>query len=109
MDKRDDAGIAVLRQELAAAVRAAGADRLVCVHHQCFREWGKLATGGVPVQHYMSVLAEALGVAQPDRYHTYWEQRDPDAAVEQARSEWSSWGLGEEEARTIARRIFGRK
>lgn len=109
MDKRDDAGIAQLRTELADALRAAGADRLVCVHHQCFREWGKLASEGAPVQHYMSVLAEGLGVAQPDRYHKYWEQRDPDAAVQQARGEWSTWGLSEDEARTIARRAFGRK
>ena len=108
MDKRDDAGIASLKKELAAAIQTAGADRLVCVHHQCFREWGKLASDGVPVQHYISVLAEALDVAQPDRYHAYWEQRDPDAAVEQARGEWSSWGLSEDQARTIARRIFGR-
>jgi hypothetical protein len=96
------------REELAAAARDAGADRIVCEHHQCIREWGKLATESLPVQHYLSVLAEALDVAAPDRFHDHWRERDTDAVVAHAKTQWASWDIAEEEAGDIASRLFAR-
>jgi hypothetical protein len=102
------AAFALAREGLAAAARAAGADRVVCEHHQCLREWGKLASETLPVQHYLSVLAEALDVAAPDRFHEHWRAGDTDAIVDLARTQWSSWGVAEDAARDIAQRLFAR-
>ena len=104
VDKLDAAAFRVARDELAAKAREAGADRIVVEHHQCVREWGKLATETLPVQHYMSVLAEALGVAQPDRFHKNWSA--PSDAVARAKPQWSTWGMGEAEAAEIAARLY---
>src|SRR5262249_23808586 len=46
-----------VRNELADQGERAGADVLVCAHHQCFREWGKFGSDRLPVRHYISVLA----------------------------------------------------
>src|SRR2546429_6860506 len=34
----------------------------------CTREWSKLADDDLPVRHYLSIVAEALGCAEPDRF-----------------------------------------
>lgn len=108
IDRLDDAALRIAQDELAVAAREAGADRVVCEHHQCTREWGKLATDAVPVQHYMSVLAEALDVAEPDRFHAHWRAGGAEAAVERASAQWSSWGITEDDARDMAHRLFPR-
>lgn len=107
IDKLDERALALARAELAARARETGADRIVTEHHQCLREWGKLATDALPVQHYISVLAEALGVSQPDRFHEHWNDASDDV-VATARPQWSSWGMSEEEATEIAARLYPR-
>jgi hypothetical protein len=92
--------------ELAGQAERAGADVLVCAHHQCFREWGKFASGRLPVRHYMSLLAGAMGLARPDRYHMCWALPALDDIVDQTREAWRSWGMSREGAVCAARQIF---
>jgi hypothetical protein len=103
VDALDADGLARARAELAARAREAGADRIIVEHHLCTREWGKLATSDLVVQHYMSILAEALGVAQPDRFHAGWNS--PEDRVLRARPQWSTWGLNEDDATAIDARL----
>ena len=52
------------------------------------------------------MLAEALGVAKPDRFSEYWRLADPQRIVEVSRPNWESWGMTDEEALRLAHRYF---
>ena len=106
IDYSDEEKLRIARAELRMAVDDAFADRLVTDHHQCVREWGKLATPEVPVQQYISVLAEALGVAQPNRVQAHQRTRDLDALVAEARPQWSSWDMSRDEAAEIGAELY---
>jgi hypothetical protein len=96
----------VSREIESHAQHAGDANSVVTHAHWCQREWQKFATDQVGVDHFISVLAEALGCQHPDRYHEYWRLRDPDAVVELARPNWESWGLTEADARRVAHKHF---
>jgi hypothetical protein len=83
-----------------------GADALVTLYHGCTREMGKFASDRLPIKHYISVLAEALGVSAPDRFSEYWRLADPVKVMEASRPNWSSWGISEEEALRLAHKYF---
>jgi Fe-S oxidoreductase len=83
-----------------------GADTLVTLYHGCTRELGKFASDRLPVKHYISVLAYALGVSKPDRFSEYWRLADPVKVMEASRPNWSSWGISEEEALRLAHKHF---
>jgi hypothetical protein len=100
--------IAAFQDEMFDAARAADARMLVTAHQTCHREWGKFTTDRLPVRHFVSLLADALGRGVPDRYHEYWQLADADAVVTRARAQWESWGLGAGEARRIATALFER-
>jgi Fe-S oxidoreductase len=93
---------AKLEQYLAAA----GADTLLTLYHGCTRELSKFQSGRLRVRHYISVLAEALGVGKPDRFSEYWQLGDPVQVMEASRANWSSWGISEEEALRLAHKYF---
>lgn len=92
--------------ELEGQARALGADTLVTAYHKCQMEWSKFSSKNLAIREWMSLLAEALGVAYPDRFTTYWHLGDPQKIVEESRSEWESWGLTEQEAFAAAQRHF---
>ena len=92
--------------ELAAQAARAGADVIVCAHHRCYQEWAKFATESLPVRHYISVLADALGLAQPSRYHQCWALPSTDDIVEATAPQWQSWDLSRDEASLIAQEVF---
>lgn len=87
-------------------VHSAGADTLVTLYHACTRELGKFASERLAIRHYISIVAEALGVAKPDRFSEYWRLADADAVMERSRPNWSSWGIREEDARRLAHKHF---
>jgi Fe-S oxidoreductase len=93
-----------------AAVKAcladAGADTLVTLYHGCTRELGKFADEDLSVRHYISLLAEALGVSKPDRFSQYWRLGDAAEVTEASRPNWESWGITEEEALALAHKYF---
>jgi hypothetical protein len=95
-----------LRSELADQGDRTGASELVCVHHACFRHWGKFASDRLPVRHYISVLADAMGLARPNRYHTCWSLPTIDDIVDETRPAWESWDLTREDAFSLAAEIF---
>ncbi|HZC70694.1 MAG TPA: (Fe-S)-binding protein [Jatrophihabitans sp.] len=92
--------------ELEAQAAARGADTIAPSDKHCHREWSKFATDQLTVRHYISIVAEALGCAEPDRFQTMWHLHDPEAVLEQTRPYWSSWGASEEQARQLVFRHF---
>src|SRR5207247_5803690 len=55
------------QRELEGYLDESGADTIVTLYHGCTRELGKFAHDRVRVRHYISLVAEPLGVSQPDR------------------------------------------
>jgi len=96
----------LVQDELWAQAQAAGADAIVTHHHLCHREWSKFGSGRLPIIHYQSLMAEALGLSIPDRFQTLWRLGDPDKILEQTRPHWSSWGIAEDEARALVVKHF---
>ena len=116
LDLCDNAGpsIATIGTEEYLAAQAAledyvagqGADTLVTLYHGCTREMGKFASERLAVRHYISVLAEALGVAKPDRFSAFWRMADAQKVMEASRPNWESWGITEDEALRLAHKYF---
>ena len=92
--------------ELEGYLDEAGADTIVTLYHGCTRELGKFANDRVRVRHYISLVAEALGVSMPDRFSQYWRLADVDKVLEASRPNWESWGIDETEARRLVHRYF---
>lgn len=92
--------------DLERYLSASGADTIVTLYHGCTRELGKFANERIRVRHYISILAEALGVAKPDRFSEYWRMADPAKIVEASRPNWESWGISEDEALSLAHKYF---
>jgi hypothetical protein len=105
-DNASPAQLAAVKTELADEAERRGAQQIVCVHHACSREWGKFASERLPIRHYISVLAEAMGLARPNRYHKCWALPTLDDIVEETRPAWQSWDLSREEAAALAADIF---
>jgi Fe-S oxidoreductase len=95
-----------IQAELEGYLADSRADTLVTLYHGCTRELGKFASDNLSVRHYISLLAEALGVAKPDRFSTYWQLADVDEITEASRPNWQSWGISEDEARRLAHKYF---
>jgi hypothetical protein len=100
------AQLAGVKAELTDEAERRGARQIVCVHHACSREWGKFASDQLPIRHYISVLAEAMGLARPNRYHTCWALPTLNDIVDETRPAWQSWDLSRQEATALAADIF---
>jgi hypothetical protein len=98
--------VADIHAELDAQAEASGANTISCWAHLCHREWSKFATARIGVRNYMSIVADALGVAQPDRFQANWRLGDPEKVLAATRPLWRSWDLDEASARSIAYRFF---
>lgn len=62
------------------AATAAGADAVVSIFHQCYREFcGLEAMGVTPVYNYIHLLARSMGIAYEDEYKA-WKKAGADAA-----------------------------
>ena len=96
---------AILR-DLAEQADRTRAEIVVTPYHACQKQWSKLASHKLGVRHWMSLLADALGVGVEDRYQTYWRLADPEAIVEASTPAWSSWGMSPEDAYDHARTHF---
>jgi Fe-S oxidoreductase len=92
--------------ELERFLRDAGADTMVTLYHGCTRELGKFASERLRVRHYISILAEALGVSKPDRFSEFWRLGDPRQVVEASRPNWETWDIDEAEALRLAHKYF---
>jgi len=94
------------RERLADLFAARGADTMSATHHTGQQWWSRFSSDRLAVRHPISLLADALGCASPDRYQAACKLGDPEAILEQTRPMWSSWGMREERARTLAQAIF---
>lgn len=104
---------AITSDEYKAAQRAledylaqAGADTLVTLYHSCTRELSKFQSERFRLRHYISLMADALGVGKPDRFSEYWRLGEPAKVVAASRRNWESWGYSEAEAYRLAHRYF---
>jgi hypothetical protein len=91
------------RAQLAELATSYGADTVACQHQGCHQVWGRYASDGLAVRHAISILAEALGCAHPDRAQAASLLGDAAAVVEQTRPIWQTWGMSEGEALRLAR------
>jgi len=92
--------------ELLEQARAVGAEAIVTHHHKCHREWSKFSSAQLPVIHYQSLLANALGVTIPDRFRRLWQLDDVDRILAETRPYWESWGIAEDKARELVQTYF---
>jgi hypothetical protein len=76
------------------------------IYHSCHREWSDMEVPGLALGNYISLVSEALGIAEHDHYQQYRRNRSVDATADAAREAWQSHGSTEEEARTHARKHF---
>ena len=83
-----------------------GADTVSPTHQTCLQRWEPFSSEAVDVRHIVSILAEALGVAHPDRFKAASRLGDTTAIVEQTRPVWSAWGMDEERATKVTREVF---
>ncbi|NIK61418.1 (Fe-S)-binding protein [Kribbella shirazensis] len=95
-----------VQAELQAQAAAVGADVILTPHHKCHREWSKYGSDSLPVMHYTSVLAEALGLSIPDRFQILWRLGDANKILQMTRPHWESWGITEPKAREMVTRYF---
>jgi transcriptional regulator with XRE-family HTH domain len=93
------------RHQLEAMMASLGADTVSCQHQACHQLWSRYATDRLHVVHPVSVLAEALGCAHPDRYQAATHLGDAAAVVEQTRPIWSAWHLSEAKALRLAEEL----
>lgn len=93
------------RARLAADVRNRGADTVSCMHFTCHQMWSRYASDRLDVVHAISILAEALDCAHPDRFQQAARQNDPRRLVEDSRPRWESWGMTEQRATEMAESI----
>jgi Fe-S oxidoreductase len=98
--------VAAYRDELARVCAEWGADTVSPQHQGCNRRWSWFSSETVDVRHVISLLAEALGVASPDRHLAASRLGDTKLIVEQTRPIWTAWGMSEEKATDVARKLF---
>jgi hypothetical protein len=100
------AEVDALRDEVAMLAELWGADTISPAHHDCLREWSKLASDRVDVRHVISQLADALGLSHTDRFKAAAQLGSIDEILEQTRPCWSEWGMSEGRAREVAESVF---
>lgn len=91
------------RAKLAELLASYGADTIACQHQGCHQVWGRYASERIAVRHAVSILAEALDCAHPDRAQAAMQLGDPVAVLEQTRPVWTTWGMSEADALELAR------
>ncbi len=99
------AEIAEHRQRLAGDIRSRGADTVACMHFACHQMWSRYASDDLDVVNPVSILAEALGCAHPDRYQEATRHGDPQRLLDESRPRWQEWGMTEQQAAEMAESI----
>ena len=102
------AQIQATRTALLGPVRNSGrADTLATISHACHREWCQEGDERLTVRNYISIVAEALGLAtETDQLGDFKNTDDLEEILDRSRSEWQSYGLNREQARALARKYF---
>lgn len=91
---------AEVTQAMFEEAKALGVDYLVVPYHGCYRQHCKQQlTYGIEVQHYLAVLAQALGIPYEEPFKQLRLLDDVDKAVEQLRPRIEKLGFKEAEVR----------
>jgi hypothetical protein len=93
------------RIRLADYATSRGADTVSCLHQSCHHKWSRYASDRLAVRHAVSILAEALDCAHPDRYQEAVKLGNPQQFLQHTRPVWQSWGLSEQRATELAATI----
>ncbi len=97
------------RQPDVDRVRELGVDAVVTISHACQREWCDVATDGLDVVNYISLVARSLGM--PERDDTLKRLKSgrlsPEQVVAVGRDAWASHGIDERRALELAATYFG--
>ena len=91
---------------LVREARKVRSDKLVTLYHSCHRELCGVGEEALPIQNYVSVLAEALGFAHRDYFQEFKKLNTPEGIVNLSRPMWESYGLTEEHALSLATKYF---
>jgi hypothetical protein len=94
------------QRELLDQARAVGAEAIVTHHHKCTREWSKFGSPQLPIMHYQTLVADALGIDIPDRFQALWQLDDTELILAETRPYWESWDITEAEARALVPKFF---
>lgn len=95
-----------MQGELREQLQARRANMIAPLDKFCQREWSKFAADDIPVRHYLSIVAAALGCDEPDRFQLLWQLGDTKAILEATRPYWESWGVDEKTATWLVARQF---
>lgn len=100
--------ISETRAALMDAVRSEGeADTIVTISHACHREWCQEGDANLGVRNYISIVAEALGLAvERDNLGDFKRTDDLEAILDRSAAEWQSHGLTRAQARALAGKYF---
>jgi Fe-S oxidoreductase len=93
------------RQRLAVDIRSRGADTVASMHFACHQMWSRYASDDLDVVNPVSILAEALGRAHPDRYQEATRHGDTQRLLVESRPRWQEWGMTEQRATEMAESI----
>ena len=95
-------------EQMFAEARELGADALIVPYHSCYRQHCKMELKyGVPVHHYFSIVAMALGIPFTESFKEIRLLDSIDAAVDALRPRIEKYGYDEKLARIqIQRAIF---
>jgi len=83
------------------------ADTIVTISHACHREWCQEGDESLRVRNYISIVAEALGLAtESDCLGDFKKADDLEEILDRSKPEWQSYGLTREQARALAGKYF---
>lgn len=89
-----------------AEAKAAGADYLVVPYHSCYRQHCKMQLEyGVEVQHYLALIAQAMGIPYEERFKELRLLDDVERAMERLRPRIEDLGYEEDEVRTYLKQV----
>jgi heterodisulfide reductase subunit D len=99
---------AAARQPMVDEARGLGIDALVTISHACQREWCDVAGADMDVVNYITLVAQALGLApREDTLKRYKAGLAPADIVAAGRGAWTRHGIDESEALELASTYFG--
>ncbi len=97
-----------IRAGLMHSVRSeSNSDTIATISHACHREWCQEGGEQLHVRNYISIVAEALGLAtESDHLGDFKRSDDLEEILDRSEPEWHSYGLSREKARELASNYF---
>ena len=98
-----------MRDNRLAEARQTGADVLVDVCHHCHNVFcGHESEYGFKVKNYVSLVAEALGIAREDKFKLYKRWGDIDRILDDAEKNIAACPFSAEKIKTVLNETFSK-